>query len=79
MFNEKVEGAGNYSPVLRVNTRFLHPNRKRAQSLINILFDLAAVVLRLAPTWFRIGSLEILQYHQEMETLRYRTVLFKRA
>ena len=32
--------------------------------------ELTAVVLRLAPSWFRIGSLEILHYHQEFELLQ---------
>ena len=32
--------------------------------------ELTAVVLRLAPSWFRIGSLEILHYSQEYKLLR---------
>lgn len=32
--------------------------------------ELTAIVLRLAPSWFRIGSLEILHYNQEYELLQ---------
>ncbi|WAQ99461.1 SELO-like protein [Mya arenaria] len=36
----------------------------------NIKKERAAVVLRLAPSWFRIGSLEILATHNEIDNLR---------
>ena len=32
--------------------------------------ELTAIVMRLAPSWFRIGSLEILQFNQEFELLQ---------
>ena len=36
----------------------------------NMKIERAAVVLRLAPTWFRFGSFQILSRHREMDSLR---------